>query len=642
MGQQSVRLDEDPGIRRRFQMRLLGDVDALARMIEEGLFDEGPRRIGAEQEMCLIDERGAPAPVAVEILERLKDKRVVPELARFNLEINGSPRVLGGRCFSAMHEEFDEVLGEVRRVAAGLGVRPVLAGSLPSAQHKHMVTANITPLPRYTVLNERLTALRGGTHSLHLRGTDELSITHGSIMTEAVNTSFQIHLQVSPSEFALAHNIAQLIAAPVLAASVNSPFFLGRRLWAETRIPIFEQSIDTRRPEFHERRDVGRVRFGERWVTSAVDLIREDIARLRSVVVDDSDEDSVAELDAGRVPRLGALGMHNSTVYRWNRACYGVTEGVPHLRIENRVMPSGPTTLDEIGSSAFWVGLMLAGMERWADVAERMDFDDARANFTAAARRGLRTRVVWIDGKTHAMDALLLEELATMAVSGLARAGVDADEAERLVGVVTRRVELGRTGSEWIRGAVRARGGATAPNLRRVTSAMADLQAMAGSIADWPSLPETPEHPIGAERVSTMTVGEAMTRELVTVHPGDAAAFGARLMAWSGVHQLPVEDEEHRLLGVLERRAVEGPLRDGRSPVTVAELMREPLPIAEAGTLVEQAGRVLAESGLSSVPVVADGRLIGIFTVTDLNRILASDEAAEEPRPPVIAQNDDV
>lgn len=629
MGQQDVNQYEDPAGRRRFEIRLLRDVEALERMIVENRFDRGPRRIGAEQELALIDERGIPAPVALELLERINDERVVPELAIFNLEINGSPRVLAGDCFSQMLGEFDDVLETIRTHGAKMGVRPVLVGILPSAQLKHIQPSNITPYARYVSLDQRLTELRGGSHPLHIRGTDEISIKHESIMTEAVNTSFQVHLQVSPEEFGLAHNIAQLVTAPALAVSTNAPLYLGRRLWSETRIPIFEQTIDTRRPEFHERRDVGRVRFGERWVSSVVDLYTSDISLLRSICIDEDDEDSLAELDAGRIPKLRALGMHNSTVYRWNRACYGLTDGVPHLRIENRVLPSGPTTLDEISSAAFWIGLVLAGMKAWPDVATRMDFDDARSNFTAAARRGLRTKVQWIDGKTHAMDALVLEQLAPMAIEGLTGAGVGSGEAQRLISVVTRRVETANTGSRWLLRAVRYKGGATATNLRAVTSAMANLQGRGVSINEWPELPEIPDR--SADDDSSLIVDEAMTRELVTVHPSDSAAFGHRLMQWRSIHQLPVEDEDHRLLGVLDWGACEARSRGELETATVADLMRTASPVAEAGTLIGVVAEQLLGSGLDSVPVVADEQLIGIFTRTDLSRLNLDAPAPEPP-----------
>lgn len=627
MGSQQVAADETPEARRCFQRRLLRDLDALQRMIDEGLFDTGPRRIGAEQELCLIDERGAPASVAIKLQDRLGDERVVPELARFNLEINGSPRVLSGGCFGALRREFDGLLDRIREEGEPLGVRPVLVGILPSAQAEHLTREHITPLARYHALDRRLTEMRGGEHSLRIRGTDEISITHDSIMSEAVNTSFQVHLQVSPEEFATAHNVAQLIAAPVLAASTNSPFYLGRRLWSETRIPIFEQTVDTRRPEFHERRDVGRVRFGERWATSFLDLYRDDVALLRSVCIDTSDEDSLAELDAGRIPALRALNMHNSTIYRWNRACYGVNEmdgrKVPHLRIENRVLPAGPSTLDEVATAAFWIGLTLHGMTAWADLTERMDFDDARANFTAAARRGLHTKVEWLDGETLALDRLILDRLLPLAADGLAKAGVDEKESCDLLDIVSARVVSDRTGSQWLLSTMRARGGANASNLRAVTLALADLQASEHSINDWPDECDRPDA-AQYEDLSSMTVDEAMTSRLVTVRPDDLAAFAQRLMAWQRIHQVPVEDDEHRLLGVLEARACEGLSEDRLATATVSDLMREPRPCVEAGSLVSVVAHAMESSGLDAVPVVVDGRLVGIFTRTDLARLLAS------------------
>ncbi len=242
--------------------------------------------------------------------------------------------------------------------------------------------------------------LRGQDYELHIKGTDELRVRQDSVMAEACNASFQVHLQVSPAEFANLYNVAQLLAGPVLACATNSPVLFGKRLWAETRIALFEQSVDTRRPGRHLRERSPRVTFGTGWVRDSVaELYREDITRHRPVLAPDDYDDPFEAMAEGRPPNLSALLLHTGTVWRWNRACYGVSNGIPHLRIENRVLPSGPSTVDEVANAALWLGLMRAVGTLHHDVSRLMEFEQARANLVAAARQGLAAHLTWLDGE---------------------------------------------------------------------------------------------------------------------------------------------------------------------------------------------------------------------------------------------------
>jgi hypothetical protein len=234
-------------------------------------------------------------------------------------------------------------------------------------------------MPRYRALNESMKKLRGADYEFRLKGADEINVRHDSVMLEACCTSFQVHYQPDPEDFVAHYNIAQAITAPLLAASANSPMLFGRRLWMETRIPLFQRSIDTRSATSSLRERSARVSFGESWLESSViELFQEDIARFRVVIGTPEDEDSLDLLNQGLVPHLRALRMHNGTVYRWNRPCYGFVDGKPHLRIENRVVPSGPTLLDEIASGAFFWGLMHGMPEVYDDISKAMTFDDAQ------------------------------------------------------------------------------------------------------------------------------------------------------------------------------------------------------------------------------------------------------------------------
>ncbi|RMH14934.1 MAG: hypothetical protein D6701_10680, partial [Gemmatimonadetes bacterium] len=297
--------DTRPETVRRFTKALLADLQALEAMLEQGMIESGVRRIGCEQEMFLVDQSWRPAPVSVDVLGRLSHDAFTTELALFNLEMNIEPRLLAGTCFSDLEARITELLGLADEAARGVGARVVLSGILPTLAKSDLSLDNITPRPRYYALNEALTRMRGGAYRLRIEGMDELHVEHDSVMLEACNTSCQVHLQVDADEFARLYNVAQLVVAPVLAAAVNSPLLFGRRLWAETRIALFQQSLDTRSSSVHLRDLAPRVRFGDGWIKRSVtELFQEDIAQFRVLMTQDVDEDPFALLDQGQVPRL--------------------------------------------------------------------------------------------------------------------------------------------------------------------------------------------------------------------------------------------------------------------------------------------------------------------------------------------------
>jgi len=245
------------------------------------------------------------------------------------------------------------------------------------------------------------------------------------MMMESCNTSFQVHFQVDPSEFVNSYNIAQAITAPVLSAAVNSPLLFGHRLWQETRLALFQHSTDARSRTQLARSQPTRVGFGEQWLKhSVIELLHDQIARFRPIMITRPDEDPFQVLARGEVPLLSALRMYGGTVWPWNRACYGVSNGIAHLRIENRALPAGPTVIDEVANTALFVGLMLALPREYGDISKRMGFDDAKSNFFAAARHGLNAQFNWIDGKSYPASTLILDHLLPLASQGLQSAGV--------------------------------------------------------------------------------------------------------------------------------------------------------------------------------------------------------------------------
>src|SRR5687767_2060862 len=451
MGEHTVEQNIDEKKSQAFMKALLEDLRALAFMLEAGRVESGVTRIGAEQEMFLVDRYLRPAPVSLEVLERTNDPRLTTEIARFNLEANLTPLELTGNCFRRIEQELEQLIELARHAAATQNADVLLSGILPTLQKSDLSLDNLTPVARYHELDRGVIRLRGGPLSIHIKGLDELHLTHDNIMMESCNTSFQVHFQSNAEDFANHYNIAQVITAPVLAVAVNSPLLFGHRLWHETRVALFQHSTDERGRAQLARSSPTRVSFGDEWLrNSVVELFHEQISRFRPIMITQPDESPFQVLARGETPLLSALRMHNGTVWRWNRACYGVADGIAHLRIENRALPSGPTVQDEMANAAFFVGLMIALPPEYGEIAKRLSFDDAKENFFAAARNGLNAQLKWLDGKSISATSLILNELLPLARAGLKNARVDSGDIDKYFGVLEERVRRGKTGAQWM------------------------------------------------------------------------------------------------------------------------------------------------------------------------------------------------
>ena len=633
MGTHTINPSDGSESGRLAMQRVLRDLDAMERMLDEGLFETEPRRIGVEQELFLVDRAMQPASIATGVLDRVGDERVVPELARFNLEFNCDPIELGGPCLDLLEQQLRELYQKVDDACRALDSRALLTGICPTVDLAHLATDNIMPNPRYRVLDGALRALRGDDYELRIDGADELIVRHPSVMLEAVNTSFQVHYQTTPAEFSTAYNVALAVAAPVLAAAANSPILFGKRLWRETRIAIFQQVVDTRGEGAGHRDFTGRVRFGEAWAKSSVlEILRSDVTRFRQILHADADEtpDPMAELDAGRVPKLSAWQAFNSSVYRWMRPCYGVGGGgvgggKPHLRIENRVLPSGPTIADEVANAAFWIGLMVEGSETWQDLPERMELRDARGNFLRAARDGLSAHMAWFDGDDHPISELILREFVPAARRGLAKVGIDDGDVDRTMSIIESRVAARRTGAQWLlKGVARARGSGTRQTrLAGLTQAMLDNQDTGRPIHEWPEARVADDQPSMKEFV---LVSQCMTTDLFTVGESECIDLVASIMDWERVRHIPVEDNQHRLVGLVSYRKLLralAPRNADRAPGTtpVSEIMvRDPITVSPDTETLE-AIKLMRERRVACLPVVEDGRLVGIISDRDYAQI---------------------
>ena len=622
MGEHHVENGADASKLRAFVGALLNDLRALERMLDEGRIETGVRRVGAEQEMFLVDRHMSPAFCAPEVIDATADPRVTSEIARFNLEANLTPRLLAADCFRKMEDEVVEVVTLVREGARAHGAVVLLAGILPTLKKSDLQLEGITPSPRYRSLNEAVMRLRGGRIHVHIKGVDEVNVESDNIMLLSSNTSFQVHVQAAPDEYVSLYNAAQAATAPVLAAAVNSPLWLGNNLWQETRIAVFQHSADARSAAHQARGFPTRVGFGERWLEGSVlEIFREDIARFRVILTADVEEDALEVLRRGGVPGLKALALHNGTVWWWNRACYGVTEGVPHLRIENRVLPSGPTPLDEVANAAFFTGLTLALAAEYGDIGRHMTFHDAKANFLNAARLGLGARFQWLGGKSYAADALILEQLLPRARAGLKSYGIDETDVGRYLGTIEERVRAGQTGAQWTLKSWAALGqkGTRDMRLRALAEAMYVRQQTGEPVHRWPLIRR--EAPEGWSE-SYRTVGQFMSTDLFTVRPDDLVDLAASVMHWRHVRHVPVEDDEGRLVGLLSHRNLlrllagrgTGRLKEA---VTVRDIMKaDPLTVSPQTPTLE-AIELMRAHGVGCLPVVEGGALVGIVTAHD-------------------------
>jgi len=627
VGTQDVTGDLEAAHLRQFITHLLHDLDALEAMIAGGSIEAGVRRIGAEQELFLVDRAWRPAPVAMEILAAIDDPHFTTELGRFNLEINLDPLEFGGDCLSSIEGDLNVLLAKVRGAARAHGAEAALTGILPTLRKSDLTLTNMTPTPRYAALNNAMSRVRAGDYEFRLKGLDELNVKHDSVMLEACCTSFQVHYQVGAGEFASMYNLAQAITGPLLAAATNSPLLFGRRLWRETRIPLFQQAVDTRGATHHVREGSPRVSFGNRWVEhSVLELFQEDLARFHVLLGGSLGEDSLVTLRLGKVPDLEALRIHNGTVYRWNRPCFGCLGGKAHLRIENRVLPSGPTVLDEIANAAFFAGLMSGGRAALPDISRRLAFSDAEPNFLAAAQAGLDARLTWIGGIVVTARDLIRQELLPLAREGLQAAGIVAADIDRYLGVVAERVESGLTGSQWLLNSLASMQGSDTKDA--IAGAL-----VAGTVArQWEGRPVHEWTPAKLEEGRTgrsrdLRIEEFMTTDLFTVRPQEPIDLVVNLMDWKHIRHVPVEDERGRLVGVVSWFEVVHHLArgdaQGRTEVAVSTVMKENPVVVPPETPVLDAIALMRRERLAHLLVVKDSSLVGIVTERDILNITA-------------------
>jgi gamma-glutamylcysteine synthetase len=435
--------------RKQHRYKVRRGLDALARMLTEARFDFERPLAGLEIELNLVDDQFEPAMRNAEVLAAIADPSFVTELGRFNIEINVAPRRLAESGFASFESSVRQALNDADPRARAEGIQTVMIGILPTLRPEHVTADSVSENPRYSLLDQQIFASRGEDLEIVIDGVERLQMVSDTIMPEAACTSTQVHLQVSPDDFSGYWNAAQAIAGIQVAVGANSPFLFGRHLVAESRIPLFEQATDTRPEELKTQGVRPRVWFGERWVTSIFDLFEENSRYFGALLPISTDEDPLAVLDAGGTPNLEELRLHNGTVYRWNRPVYDTYDGKPHLRVENRVLPSGPTVVDTMANAAFFAGLVRALAAQERPVWSQMSFAAAADNFTAGIRQGIEAEVYWPQVGQSPVAELVLRKLLPLAAEGLRAWQVDESEIGRLLSIIERRCLRSRNGSTW-------------------------------------------------------------------------------------------------------------------------------------------------------------------------------------------------
>jgi hypothetical protein len=480
-----------PEDRVQYRQKVRSCLDALAMMLAGNAFATDDSMTGLEIELNLIDAQAQPVMRNAEVLAGLDDPTFQTELGQFNLELNARPRRISGDGFGEYERDILDSLRRADRAAAN-DAGLVLIGMLPTLVPDHLVLANLSANARYRLLNDEMAGARGEQFHVDISGVERLQSASDSIAPEAACTSVQFHLQVPPDRFARYWNASQAVAGIQVAIGANSPYFHGRRLWAETRIALFEQATDTRPDELKAQGVRPRVWFGERWITSVFDLFEENVRYFPPLLPILEEEDPVAVLEAGGVPRLGELRLHNGTVYRWNRPVYDVMNGRPHLRVENRVIPSGPTVVDLLANAAFYFGLIRQLAEEERPIWSQLAFAAAEDNFHVGARRGIEATVFWPGvGETPVAD-LVRSVLLPKAYAGLERFGVDRIHRDRLLGVIEERCRLGRNGASWQAEAVwsaeHRRGLNRTAALQEMVLRYRSLQQSNAPVHTWPTI----------------------------------------------------------------------------------------------------------------------------------------------------------
>jgi len=618
MGDQRVSTFENSKKRQAFTKNILDDIKALEQLIASNKFETETQRIGAEQELGLVGKDWYPIMNYDKVLDEVDDPHFTTELGRFNIEINLDPIEYNGSCFTEMQDQLDLLVEKAKNAANKFNTNIILTGILPTLNSSHLHFKNMTPNPRYKALNDIIRGQKNNGFELNIQGIDELKAFHPNILFEACNTSFQVHYQLTPAKFVTSYNWALAIAGPVLAISANSPLLGGKRLWNETRIALFQQSIDMRNSA-HLKRDLEpRVTFGKEWLKNSVsELYQDNITRFNPLFAPEIIENSLDAIQKNKIPKLSALCMHSGTVYMWNRACYGIsTNGKPHLRIENRYLPAGPTTTDEIANSVFWLGLMEGIPEKFLNVAELMDFEDARFNFYNAARTGLDSNFKWL-GKSIKASTFILDYCLKWAKNGLIKRKVDKKDINKYLGIIEKRALNGVNGANWMESNFSKLLEKSTPYEAsiNITKNIYRLENIGQPVHKWPNITNSTI----SRHKHFHTVEQIMSTDIPTVFEDDILELVTNFMVWRNVRYIAVENNKHELVGLIASRILVRLVKDGwKEDLIVKDIMVKDIITVTPETSTAKAISIMAGKNIGCLPVLINKKLVGMLTEREI------------------------
>ena len=599
-----------------FINQLTNDIELLERLINEKLLEDYDR-IGAEQEFCLIDENFRPNPINEQILKKVKTHGFVAEIAKFNMELNIDPIDLNSTSLRKMEEVLLNKMQIVTNVAKENNANVILTGILPTVRKYDLRFNNITNNQRYFDLCNAISKYRGQKYKIRISGLDELIFQHDSPLIEGCNTGFQFHLQIKPEIFHRMYNFAQLIAAPVLATSVNSPMLFGKRLWNETRIAVFQQATDTRIIGNYHLESLPRVTFGNNWLQkSLIEIFKEDITRYK-ILLKSLSQNERTSTNKNR-PKLNALTLHNSTVYRWNRPCYGIYKKQPSIRIENRMLPSGPTIVDEVANSAFWLGLLIfyknSDIE---DLTKVIKFDDARINFYTAAQQGIDATFRWFNGQRIEARKLILNELIPKAAIGLSSINIKPKDIEKYLNIIKERTSKRKNGARWIIDSYDTLNSKFSKQntLTTITSEMIRHQKHNQPVHTW----EIPKNSVVINNPSKLLIEECMERDITSINEDDVFELAYQINTWSNKNYMVAVNSKGEITGILDSDVFTNQKNiDKRNSIQIKKIMKkQPItinPSTNIGTAVE----IMKKNNLEVIPVVENKLFIGIVQKNQL------------------------
>ena len=598
-----------------FIHQLTKDIELLENLISNNNLEKYDR-IGAEQEFCIIDENFRANPINEKLVKKVKKHGFVTEIAKFNMELNIEPIDLMANSLNKMEKVLLNKMDIVTEIAKKYNSDIILTGILPTVRKYDLRFQNITNNPRYFDLCNAISQSRGEKYKIRISGIDELIFQHDSPLIEGCNTGFQFHLQIDPKIFHKMYNFAQLIAAPVLATSVNSPMLFGKRLWNETRIAVFQQATDTRIIGNYHLESLPRVTFGNGWIKkSLIEIFKEDITRYKILL---KSLQNKTKRDNKKLPKLNALTLHNSTVYRWNRPCYGIYKKKPSIRIENRMLPAGPTIVDQVANSTFWLGLLMFYKNSDIDELDKiMKFDDARINFYSAAQQGIDATFRWFNGKRIEARKLILNELIPKAAIGLSAININPKDIDKYLNIIKERTRTRKNGSRWI---IDSYDQLTAKfskqnALTTITSEIINYQKNNQPVHTW----EIPKNSVVINNPSKLLIEECMERDISSIYENDTLDLAYTINTWTKKNYMVVVNKKGELTGILDESVFNNKiLVNKKDQIVIKNIMNKKVVTLNPDTSIENALAIMENKDTNTLPVTEDKLFIGMIEKKNL------------------------